>query len=212
MLRNVKPGSANRRLVAAVPTVLIVLAALALSLAGCSGAISGPAAASALPQAQPVFQVTGFGVNPQEAGPGEEVQVVASITNTGNGSGAYSAELKINGVTDQTREVNLPPGTTQDLKFRVSREAAQVYQVNLGTMSGRFVVKAQLQNALPATASASGSSSCCSTPGTGVSAPSSGSSCCGASGAVAQATPGAPSTSQPVQAPRAPTVRASCCQ
>jgi hypothetical protein len=207
-LRRIISGFRNESLAVVLPILLIAVMAMGVILSACAAPGAGSSAASAAPAVQPKFQVIGFGVNPQEAGPGEEVQVLASVVNTGNGSGTYLAELKVNGVTDQTREITLGPGTVQDLKFRVTREPVQAYQVNLGEMSGRFLINAQKVGAAYAATSASGSASCCSTSGPSTAASAAGSSCCSTPAAGTQATPVAPSSS----ALRAPAVKASCCQ
>ena len=193
-------------------TVLLVTApviALAffmgiIALTSCTSAAVNPAAAvqSAV---QPEFQVVGLGVNPAVVKPGEEVQVVASIVNSSNGSGEYTADLKIDGITSGTTKVNVPPGGTQEVAFRLSREAVHIYQVNMGELSGQFEVKGQQADvSVPGSSASPGGANCCAPSGTGTSASSGSASCCGGSAASPSTVrPGASVTVQQ---------KSSCCQ
>lgn len=178
---------------AVVPAVVLALSMAAVALTSCTSAAVGPSAA-VQGAVQPRFQVVGLGVNPAVVKPGDDVQVVASVVNFGNAAGEYVADLKIDGVTSGTSKVNVPAGGSQGITFRLSRDAARVYQVNMGELSGQFEVKAQQAGLSVSTSSAQGGASCCSTSGSGASGTTSsvsgGGSCCGGSTA-------SPSISQP---------------
>ena len=202
-------------MLATAPTIALVFFMGMVALTSCTSAAVNPAAAvqSAV---QPRFQVVGLGVNPAVVKPGEDVQVVASVVNFGNVSGEYVADLKIDGVTSGTSKVNVPAGGSQGITFKLSREAARIYQVNMGELSGQFEVKAQQTDLSVSTSSAQGGASCCSTSGSGAasttSSVSGGASCCAPSGSGTSASSSvAQSASQPVATPRAPTQRSSCC-
>jgi hypothetical protein len=178
---------------AVFPAVALTLSIFAVALTSCTSAVVGPAAA-VQGLGQPRFQVVGLGVNPAVVKPGEDVQVVASVVNFGNVSGDYVADLKIDGLTSGISKVNVPAGSSQGITFRLSRDAARVYQVNMGELSGQFEVKAQQTDLSVSTSSAQGDASCCSTSVSGASGTTSsasgGGSCCSGSAASA-------STSQP---------------
>jgi len=159
-----------------VPAILLTLITITFTLLSCTNTVANRTAETTSPAAKPKFQVIGLGVNPAEVIPGEEVQVVATITNTGE-SGEYVADLKINGVTDEIRKVDLPAGARQDITFRLSRETPQFYKVSLDGITGQFVVKAKEQNTSTASSSAPVNPST-SQPSTSQPAPTQRRSCC----------------------------------
>lgn len=175
---------------AIVPAIALAFSIVVVGLTSCTSASAGPAAV-AQGAVQPRFQIVGLGVNPAVVKPGEDVQVVASVVNFGNVSGEYIADLKIDGVTSGTSTVNVPAGDSRGITFRISRESAHVYQVNMGELSGQFEVKAQQGDISVSSSSPQGGASCCSTSGSVASSAStvpsvsSGASCCGGSGGPA---------------------------
>ena len=202
----------NKRFPAIGPVILLILIVITITLSACTYTGGAGAPKTISPAAQPDFQVIGLGVNPASVKPGEEVQVVATISNAGNGDGEYTADLKVNGVTDEIRKVSLPAGTRQEITFRLSRAAPQVYQVKLGEIAGQFAVNSQQQT--PAAAGAS-----CCTPaqsGSTTSSPAvtstTGASCCTPTGSgTLPVSAGAPAN-QPAIIQPAQSQRRSCCQ
>jgi hypothetical protein len=180
---------------AIVPAIALAFSIVAVGLTSCTSAYANPAAV-AQTAVQPRFQIVGLGVNPAVVKPGEDVQVVASVVNFGNAGGEYVADLKIDGVTSGVTKVNVPAGSSQGITFRLSRDAAHIYQVNMGELSGQFEVKPQQTDVPVSTSAAQGGVSCCSTSGSVASSTSTvpsvsgGAGCCGGSSATA-------STSQP---------------
>ena len=87
------------------------------------------------------FRLSNLVINPTEADVGKDVVVTAQITNVGGSQGSYTAELKIDGITDQTEKLTIPAGAEYMLVFKVSKGLAGTYTVTLGELSGQLTVK-----------------------------------------------------------------------
>lgn len=113
--------------------MLVGLCVFAITSATCTPKpvpLSSPAA----------FRVDELIINPDRVDPGEEVTITVRVTNIGGTIGSYTAQLKINGVTEAERTVDLAPGTSQRLRFSVTRDTPGTYTVTLGELTGDFVV------------------------------------------------------------------------
>ena len=89
----------------------------------------------------PDFRLSNLEINPTEVDTGEKVVITAKIANIGGTQGSYTAELKVDGVTNQTEKIIIPAGTDYMLVFKVSRDLPGTYTVALGDLTGQFVVK-----------------------------------------------------------------------
>ncbi len=124
--------------------LLVVTAFLVLVLGSISCAPSAPP--TPVPAA---LQVAKLSIDPGEVKPGEKVTVTAEVTNTGGTEGTYTAELKINGVTEATQKVTVAAGASQRLSFTVSRDTPRTYKISLGELTGEFVVAKPLPTPIP---------------------------------------------------------------
>ncbi|MFC1905781.1 CARDB domain-containing protein [Chloroflexota bacterium] len=89
------------------------------------------------------FKVTDLSISPTfiSAGSGNvTVTISMRITNTGTESGTYKAELKINDVTEATKDVTLEPGKEQVIMFPVAKTEVGEYKVTIGDLKGVFSV------------------------------------------------------------------------
>lgn len=93
----------------------------------------------------PDFHLSNLEINPSEVNTGENVIVTAKIANIGGTQGTYIAELKIDGITDQTEKIIIPAGTDYMFVFKVSRDSPGTYTVALGEFTGKFVVLEPVQ-------------------------------------------------------------------
>ena len=118
---------------------LVLVGLCVLAVAGISCA---PKAAPLppTPAAPAAFQVADLAVDPVEVAPGEKVTITARVTNTGGTEGSYTAELKINDVTEATQKATVAAGASHLLSFSISRDTSGTYKVTLGELSGEFVV------------------------------------------------------------------------
>ena len=128
----------------AVSLLLIALMVVSVLSAGCASKIE--------PITPAAFAVSNLSIEPLEAMAGEEVTVAAEVNNTGGSEGSYTAELKVNGVTEDTRNINIPAGASLGVTFNISRDNPGVYEITLGGLTGQFVVtEAAVQNIRSAT-------------------------------------------------------------
>ena len=171
-----------------------VLLSLILVVAACAGRASTPASSPtpspmltpAPTQAQPSvradLQIAELAIDPAEVNPGEAVVITAKVTNFGDATGIYPAQLGINGTAVILKNVTVPPGGTQTLSFLVSKDIPGTYEVVLGDLAGQFVVAEPVELTQPTgngvTAPEPAASSCCGSTG------STGSSCSGCGGAA----------------------------
>ena len=86
------------------------------------------------------FSLSDLVIEPSSAAPGEQVAVSASITNTGGCAGSHWVVLKINGNTEDTRNVTLGAGESGDIIFNVSMADTGDYDVAIEDLSGSFEV------------------------------------------------------------------------
>jgi len=69
---------------------------------------------------------------------GEEVTITVDVTNHGGQEGSYDTLLKINGVTQTTKEITLSAGQHQKITFTVTENEPGYYVVQIGDLSGEF--------------------------------------------------------------------------
>jgi len=86
------------------------------------------------------FKLSDLKINMEVANPGEEVVITADIANTGGSEGTYTAELKINGVTEQAEKVVMKPGASFVL-FKVTKTQPGTYTVGIDDLSGKYTVQ-----------------------------------------------------------------------
>jgi hypothetical protein len=67
------------------------------------------------------------------------------VTNNGELSGTYSASLKLKGALESTEEINLSPGESQKISFKIAKTTPGFYNVELDGLTGRFVVEMEWQ-------------------------------------------------------------------
>ena len=85
------------------------------------------------------FKLDNLKISADPVNSGEEVAISADITNTGGSEGSYTAELKINGITEQANTVTMQPGASF-IVFKVTKTQPGTYSVNIGDLSGQFTV------------------------------------------------------------------------
>jgi hypothetical protein len=88
------------------------------------------------------FQVTDLTVNPSSAIAGEAVEISVKVTNVGEESGTYTANIKIDGATKDSKDVTLAGQATDVVKFEVTETNAGAYSVEVDGATGSFTVEA----------------------------------------------------------------------
>jgi hypothetical protein len=119
----------------AVGLSLVVLTGVSILNAGCTN--TAPTASSSTPAA---FQLSNLRIEPSETKAGEKATVSAEVKNAGGSEGSYTAELKVNGVTESSQNLTIPSGASSSIKFTVSKDTPGVYQVGLDNLTGQFKV------------------------------------------------------------------------
>ena len=89
----------------------------------------------------PDFRLSGLKINPSEVDTCDKVTVAAKVANVGGTQGSYTAELKIDGITDQTEEITLSAGADYMLILEVCMVLPGTYTVTLGDLTGQITVK-----------------------------------------------------------------------
>jgi len=94
-----------------------------------------------VPKRPAAFMVSGLQINPNSVNLGENINISAVISNTGELEGSYQADLRINDVTVQTKEVSLYSGQNTMVSFDIVPDKFGIYQVSIGDLLGSFNVK-----------------------------------------------------------------------
>jgi hypothetical protein len=87
------------------------------------------------------FRLSNLVINPDEVDVCQTAVITAKLTNIGGSQGSYTAELKIDGVTNQAQKLTVPAGANCALCFKIAKGLPGTYQVALGNLAGEFVVK-----------------------------------------------------------------------
>jgi uncharacterized membrane protein len=93
------------------------------------------------PSEGPVFAVTDGSVSATQITPGESIDATATIANSGDQPGTFTAELAINGVVYQTQTVEIAPGEETTVTFTQSFPSKGTYRVGISdTTAGEISV------------------------------------------------------------------------
>jgi hypothetical protein len=91
------------------------------------------------------FTINSLVIAPERAKQGENIIISAMVTNNGELQGTYTATLKLKGAVESTEDINLQPGESEKVSFRVAKTAPGFYNVELDGLTGRFVVEMEWQ-------------------------------------------------------------------
>jgi hypothetical protein len=89
----------------------------------------------------PDWRLSNLEINPSEVNISENVIITAKLTNIGGSQGSYTAELKIDDITNQVEKLTVHAGIDYMLVFKISKGLPGTYKVALGDLSGQFTVK-----------------------------------------------------------------------
>ena len=103
-----------------------------------------PENAASLTSGGSKFVVTGLTTSSKKVSPGTEVELLATVTNIGNITGSYKAELIINGEVKETKNIQgLTPGSRDVIHFDFMEETPASYKVQIGEETTSIVVAKQ---------------------------------------------------------------------
>lgn len=87
------------------------------------------------------FEVISLVSEPSEVVAGETVSVTAVVKNTGGSEGTYVVMLTLDGVTIETKEVAITPGSSKTVTFSMVKDAPGTYEIGVAGLSLSLVVK-----------------------------------------------------------------------
>jgi hypothetical protein len=87
------------------------------------------------------FTLSALSISPMEVGKGESVTISLDVANTGDLAGTYDVNLIINNTVVETKQVELDGHSSQLVTFTVSKDNVGLYKIQIGTLSGQFIVK-----------------------------------------------------------------------
>jgi hypothetical protein len=106
-----------------------------------TGGSGGAGTIAAKPYIPPVFVVQNATVAASKAGPGEQVEVTATVTNNGGSNGTTKVILYVNGQEADSKGIALSSGQSTPVSFKVSRNDPGTYSVYVnGVSAGSFTV------------------------------------------------------------------------
>lgn len=87
------------------------------------------------PPAPAEFEVVSLDVTPQEIAPGEQVTITVDVENSGGRKDAYTATLRIAGVEEHTKVVEVAPQETETVLFTVVKDEPGKWSVRVDGLS-----------------------------------------------------------------------------
>ena len=94
------------------------------------------------PVVQSPFLVSNLYIQPAEVLSNEVLTITISVVNVHDTWGIYSLVLKINGVKETEKQVNMDARSVKDVSFSVAREKTGRYSVFINGLNGSFTVVA----------------------------------------------------------------------
>jgi hypothetical protein len=95
------------------------------------------------------FTTARLSVSPSAVYVGEAVTISVLVTNSGDAAGSYAVTLKIDGVAEETKEITLDAGVSEEVTFTTTKNMAGTYSVEVGGLRGSFMVKEQPEETTP---------------------------------------------------------------
>jgi hypothetical protein len=86
------------------------------------------------------FTVSPLNISPEQVQPNQTVNIFVSITNNGGEIESYEAALYINDNLEDTRDVTISPGLSQNVDFSITKAVPGIYTISLGGQQGQFTV------------------------------------------------------------------------
>jgi hypothetical protein len=80
-------------------------------------------------------------ISPLDAYLGQTVSISVLVTNTGEQEASYTVTLKINEMTEETREITLAGGSETVVTFTTNKDEAGTYSVDVNGLHSSFIVK-----------------------------------------------------------------------
>ncbi len=88
------------------------------------------------------FSVSGITASPSSSLPGKDINISVKVSNTGGTQGSFVVILKINGVTESSKTVDVPAGSEQSVSFTVNEDTPGNYLVDINGAKTSFQIEA----------------------------------------------------------------------
>ncbi len=88
------------------------------------------------------FSVSGAKASPASSLPGKDITISIKVSNTGGTQGSYVVILKVNGVTESSKTVEVPAGSEQSVSFTVNEDTPGNYLVDINGVKTSFQIEA----------------------------------------------------------------------
>ena len=86
------------------------------------------------------FSTSHLSISPEMIQPNQQVDISISIVNNGEKTGSYEAGLYINEQIESSQTVSISPGSSQTMRFSITKATPGAYSVLLGGQQGQFTV------------------------------------------------------------------------
>ena len=117
---------------------------------GLASHFSPVAVLARLPEAKPAkFEVGNLVVSPHQIQPAQAITISATVTNTGDKSGDYSIQLKVDGSVKSTKQVTIEPRSSETVTITSAGYVTGRHQVEVAGLTGYFDVVKPSQTTLP---------------------------------------------------------------
>ncbi len=93
----------------------------------------------------PRFELSGLELSKTEVNPGETIEIMATVKNTGGTPHSYTVRLLIGGVEEYQETVSLDPGGSQQIFYEVTKTEPGTYQVEMEDLTESFVVRDKVE-------------------------------------------------------------------
>ncbi|MGA9049764.1 MAG: Ig domain-containing protein [Dehalococcoidia bacterium] len=94
-----------------------------------------------VPATSYAFMATDLAVSPQTVKAGENVTVSLRLSNGGTAENSESVVLKVNDVNESQQVVNLSPGKSQVVDFKVAKATPGTYNISVEGLTSNFIVQ-----------------------------------------------------------------------
>jgi len=96
----------------------------------------------AAPPTPAAFTLSNLSVTPSQPKAGDTVTVKVDVKNTGEQSGSYTTEVKVDGAVKASQAVTVAAGATQTVTLTFAAAGEGSHTVTVGSVSGGFTVPA----------------------------------------------------------------------
>ena len=89
-----------------------------------------------------IVKITGtaISITPEEIHEGQQINISATLYNSGNVTGDYDAILKLNGVAQETKKVTVPPSENVTMNFTLDGLDSGTYVITIGDLTKSITV------------------------------------------------------------------------